>query len=125
TGVGMSMSRYRDAGAPVGLGDGPEHAFDSTGHAGLVGRAFQDGGFHSRAGNSFLNVADEHIDHQLGALEDRARPPKGKVHRHVVVCVHASGDNDVEIETLGDPLDPGYVAAKADYGEIDNSVDAG
>src|SRR5262249_2464017 len=114
TGVGMSVSRYRDTGAPVGLGDGPQHAFDSTGHSWLVSSALQDGGFHSGAGNSLLNVANEHIHHQLRPLEDGTGPSKVKVHRNVVVRVHTGSCDDVEIDMLGDSLDPGNVAAKAD-----------
>src|SRR5215467_2728410 len=121
----MSVSRDGHAGAAVCLGDGPENPLDSRGHAGLVGRAFQDGGFDSGAGDAFLNVANEHIDHQLGAFEHGAGSAKVEVHRHVVVCVDSGRDYDVQFELLGDPLYAGNIAAQPDYSQVDNRVDAG
>src|SRR5215471_20056473 len=122
--MGMSVSRDGDARAAMCLGDGSQDALDSTGHTGLVGRAFQDGGFDSGAGDAFLNVANEHVDHHLGPLEHSARSPKVKVHRHVVVGVDSCSDYDVQVDLPGDPLNAGNVAAQPDYSQVDDRIDS-
>src|SRR5215471_5441773 len=101
--MGMSVSRDGHTGTAVCMGDGPQNALDSTGHAGLIGRTFQDGGFHSGAGNAFPNVADKHVDHHLGPFEHGAGSAEMEVHRHVVVGVDSCSDDDVQADLLGDP----------------------
>jgi hypothetical protein len=56
------------------LGDRAQHPLDTGGDAGLVGGAFEDPGLDAGVGNALLDVADEHVGHDLGAAQHRARP---------------------------------------------------
>ena len=109
----------------VGLRYGSQHPLDAFGDTRLVGRALQDGGLHARAGDAVLDVLDEHLDHDLGAVEERARSAEVEVVRHMVVRVQAGRRDDVDVRLGVDALDAGDVTTQTDDGQIDDRVDAG
>ncbi len=109
----------------MGLRHRAQHPLDSFGDARLVGRALQDGGLHAGAGDALLDVLDEHLDHDFGTVEERARAAEVEVVRHVVVRVQAGRRDDVDVRLGVDALDAGDVAAQTDHGQIDDRVDAG
>ena len=59
-----------------------------------------------------VDVADEHVGHDLGAVEQRSRSAEVEVHRHVVVGVEPGGDDDVDVGGRGDAGDARDVAPR-------------
>ena len=84
-GVGVGGDRY--PGANVRLGDRAQHPFDAGGDAGLVGGAFEDSRLDAGVGDALLDVADEHVGHDLRPAQLRARAQVVETERHVVVGV--------------------------------------
>ena len=123
-GRGVRVRGDRHTGLAVRLCDGAQHPLDAGGHARFVGRALEDRGLDTGVGDALLDVADEHVGHDLGTAERCARPAVVKVDRHVVVGVQPGRDDDVEVGLRRDSGDPRDVAAEADDREVDDGVDA-
>ena len=77
-GAGVGVRRDRHTGAAVRLRDGPQHPLDTGGDTRFVGGALEDCGLDPGARDAFGDVADEHVGHGLGAVEQRAGPRKWK-----------------------------------------------
>jgi len=90
--------------------------------AGLVGGAFEDPGLDAGVGDALLDVADEHVGHDLRTAQLPARAQVVEVERHVVVRVKPGGDNDIQLGRRCDAGDTWNVATQPDDGEIDDGV---
>jgi hypothetical protein len=94
----------------------------------VVDRALEEPGPHARAGDAVLDVPHEHVHHRVGDLcTDRRVQGRAAVveeERDLVVGVAARRHDDVEVDLLGDPLDPGDVAPQTDHGGVDDRPDA-
>ncbi len=123
-GGGVGVRRDRHAGLAVRLRDGPQHPLDAGRDTGFVGGALEDCRLDTRARDAVGDVADEHVGHDLRAVEQGARPAEVEVHRHVVVGVDAGGDDDVDVGGRRDARDAGDVAAEPDHRQVDDAVDA-
>src|SRR6266851_1704239 len=93
---GMRMSRDRDASLTVRLGHRSEYAFDTLGQTRRIGGALQHACANARIGDSALDVAHEHIDHELPSAQRSSRSLEVEVKRNVVVGVDAGGDDDID-----------------------------
>lgn len=71
-----------------------------------------------------LDVADEHVGHDLRAVQLCARPEVVEVERDVVVGVQAGGHDDVQLGGRGHPGDARDVSAQPDHREVDDGVHA-
>ena len=91
---------------------------------GLVGGAFEDSGLDAGVGDALFDVADEHVGHDLGAVQQPARALVVEAERNVVVGVQAGRHDDVQVGGRGDPGDARDVAAQPDHGEVDDGVHA-
>src|SRR5260370_4853726 len=92
---GMRMSRDRNAGLTMRLGRRPQHPFDALGHTRRIGRALQHADANARIGDSALDVAHEHVDHELPSTQRRSRSLEVEVKGNVVVAVDARSDDYV------------------------------
>ncbi len=106
------------------LGDGAQHPLDARGDAGLVGGALEDSRLDAGVGDALLDVADEHVGHDLRAAQLCARALVVEPERYVVVGVKPSRDNDIELGGGRDAGDARDVAAQPDHGEVDDGVHA-
>ena len=75
-------------------------------------------------GDALLDVADEHVGHDLRAAQGAAGALVVEPERDVVVGVQTGGDHDVQVGGRGDPGDARDVAAQPDHGQVDDGVDA-
>ena len=121
-GVGVRGDRH--PGAFVRLGHGAQHPLDAGGDARLVGRAFEDPGLDAGVGDALLDVADEHLGHDLRAAQHAARTLVVEPERYVVVGVKPSRHNDIQSGGRRDPGDARDVAAQPDHREVDDGVHA-
>ena len=122
SGVGVRGDRH--PGALMRLGDRAQHPLDTRGDAGLVGGALEDAGLDAGVGDSLLDVADEHVGHDLRAAQHPAGALVVEAEWNVVVGVQASRHDDVQVGGRGDTGDARDVAAQSDHGEVDDGVDA-
>ena len=90
----------------------------------VVGGALEDSRLDSGVGDALLDVADEHVGHDLGAAELRAGTLVVEPEGYVVVGVQNRRDDDVQVGGRGNAGDPRDVAAQPDHGEVDDGVDA-
>jgi hypothetical protein len=125
----MRVHGDRHAGAVVRLGDGAHDPLHTTGQARFVDGALQERGPDAGAGDAVGDVAHEHVHH--GIRHGRAeRGVEGRTavmeeERDVFIRVAAGGDDDVEVDLLGNPLDPRDVPAQTDDGRVDDGGDPG
>src|SRR5215510_12556709 len=108
------MCRNWYPGAAMCLGYRTKHTFHTARDARFIGGAFENGRLHPGFGYAFLNILDEHVDHDFITAQFGPRSAKMKVHWHVVVSVDSSSRNDVEISLGGDSLDARDVASQTD-----------
>ena len=121
-GVGVGGDRH--PGAFVRLGDRTQHPLDARRDAGLVGSALEDAGLDAGVGDALLDIADEHVGHDLRAAHLAARTQVMEVERHVVVGVKPGCHNDIELSGRRDARDPRDVATQSDHGEVDDGIHA-
>ncbi len=114
----------RHTGAAVRLRDGPQHPLDAGRHSRFVGGALEDRGLDPGVGDALLDVANEHVGHELGPVEYCARPAVVKVERYIVVGVQPSRHDDVQVGLGRDSGDPRNVATETYDREVDDGVDA-
>ncbi len=81
-------------------------------------------GLDAGVGDALLDVADEHVGHDLRPAKFRARAQVVETERDVVVGVQAGRDDDVQFGGRGDAGDARDVAAQPDHGEVDDGVHA-
>ncbi|CKV82424.1 Uncharacterised protein [Mycobacterium tuberculosis] len=121
---GVGVGGDRRPGAFVCLGDRAQHPLDTRGEAGFVGGALEDSRLDAGVGDAVLDVADEHVGHDLRAVQLCARPEVVEVERDVVVGVKAGGHDDVQLGGRGHPGDARDVSAQPDHREVDDGVHA-
>ena len=119
---GVGVRRDRHPGLAVRRRHGPQDPLHPRRDTGFVGGALQDRGLDPGVGDAVLDVADEHLGHDLRAAERGTGAQVVEVHRQVVEGVEAGGHHDVQLGGRGDPGDARKVAAEADHREIDDGV---
>ena len=72
--VGVGGDRH--PGPLVRLGDRAQHSLHTGGDARFVGGALEDPGLDAGVGDALLDVADEHVGHDLRAAELRRPGPR-------------------------------------------------
>ncbi len=120
--AGMGVGGDRHPGALMRLSDGSQHPLDAGGDAGLVGGALEDSGLDAGVGDALLDVADEHVGHDLRAAQQPARALVVESERQVVIGVKPSRHNDIQLGGRRDAGNARDIAAQADHGEVDDGV---
>ena len=77
-GGGVGVGRDRHAGLAVRLGDRAQHPLDTGGDARFVGGALEDCRLDAGVGDAVGDVADEHLGHDLRAVQQRPGPLQWK-----------------------------------------------
>ncbi len=104
------------------LRDRPQHPLDAGGDTGFVGGALEDSRLDAGICDAVGDVTDEHVGHDLRAVEQRPRSAQGEGQRDVVVGVQAGGDDDVDVGGRSDTGDAGNVAPEPYHRQVDDAV---
>src|SRR5207245_10757511 len=102
--------------------DRAQDSLDVARHALPVDRALEHPRTDAiRARDALGDVPHEHVDHRLRPADDG--PTEAEVPRDLVVGIDTRGDDDVDVDLLGDAHDARDITAQADDGQVDDCVE--